>query len=81
MRISRLTLRKSMSCTFSLARKARPVRLHEYQKNRLLHDIPTLLLVVGMIDIMLRPKRKGEEPAAQNRRLSLLTPPQHKLAS
>src|SRR6266850_5197665 len=34
MRISRQTLRKSMSCTFSLASKARPVRLHQYQKNR-----------------------------------------------
>src|SRR5258708_31843918 len=46
MRISRLTLRRSMSCTFSLASKARPVRLHQYQKNRLLHDIPTLLLIL-----------------------------------
>jgi len=53
-----------MSCTFSLARKARPVRLHEYQKNRLLHDIPTLILVIGMVDIMLRPRRKGEGSAA-----------------
>ncbi len=71
-----------MSCTFSLARKARRVRLHQYQKNRLLYDIPTLLLVIGTIDIMLRPRRKGEEPAAQNRRrLGLLTHPQLKLAS
>ncbi len=71
-----------MSCTFSLASKARPVRLHQYQKNRLLHDIPTLLLVIGRIDIMLRPRRKGEEPAAQSRRrLGQLTHPQHKLAS
>jgi hypothetical protein len=71
-----------MSCTFSLVRKARPVRLHDYQKNRLPRDIPTLLLVIGTIGIMLRPKRKGEEPAAQSRRrLSLLTHPQHKLAN
>jgi hypothetical protein len=82
MRISRVTLIKSMLCTFSLVRKARPVRLHEYQKNRLPHDIPTLLLVIGTIDIMLRPRRKGEEPAAQSRRiLGLLTHPQHKLAN
>jgi cytochrome c-type biogenesis protein CcmH/NrfF len=66
-----------MSCTF----KARPVHPHHYWKNRLLHDIPTLLLVIGTIGIMLRPRRKGEEPAAQNRRLDLLTHPQHKLAS
>jgi hypothetical protein len=71
-----------MSCTFSLARKARPVRLHEYQKNRLLHDIPTLILVIGMVDIMLRPRRKGEGSAAQSkRRLGQLTHPQHKLAN
>jgi hypothetical protein len=71
-----------MSWTFSQARKARPVRLDEYQKKRLPHDIPTLLLVIGMIDIMLGPRRKGEEPAAQSRRrLGLLTHPQHKLAN
>jgi len=76
------TPRKPMSCTSSLARKARPVRLHEYQNNRLLHDSPRLILVMCTIDIMLRPRRKGEKPAAPSRRrLGQLTHRRHKLAN
>jgi len=67
-----------MSCTLRLAIKIKPIRPYQHRRNQALHDIPISLLAMGTIGIMLRPTRKGEEPAARTRRCALLTPLQHK---
>jgi len=64
-RISRQTLRKSMSCTFSLASKGQASPLPPVSEERL-YTTSEISSRHCRIDNDAKAKRKGEEPAAQS---------------
>jgi hypothetical protein len=66
---------------FSLANKAKPICHHQHQSKPLFHRIATLLLVIGTIRMILRPRPQTIEPASQsNQRRTPLISLQSRLA-